>query len=57
VALTLILCGLFFDTSLHNNLRLSGKSRLRIDFERRLTAGIDELNHRVKTSWPLSSRS
>lgn len=47
VALTLILCGLFGYVS-YNNLRLSREIQTRIDFERRLTAVIDELNHRVK---------
>jgi len=31
-----------------NNLRLSREIEVRIGFERRLTAVIDELNHRVK---------
>jgi len=47
LALTLILCGLFGYVS-YNNLRLSREIQTRIDFERRLTAVIDELNHRVK---------
>ena len=47
VALTLILCGLFGYVS-YNNIRLSREIQTRIDFERRLTAVIDELNHRVK---------
>jgi two-component sensor histidine kinase len=47
VALTLILCGLFGYVS-YNNVRLSREIQTRIDFERRLTAVIDELNHRVK---------
>lgn len=47
VALTVILCGLFGYVS-YNNIRLSREIQTRIDFERRLTAVIDELNHRVK---------
>jgi two-component sensor histidine kinase len=47
VALTLILCGLFGYVA-YNNVRLSREIQTRIDFERRLTAVIDELNHRVK---------
>jgi two-component sensor histidine kinase len=46
-ALTVILCGLFGYVS-YNNVRLSREVQTRIDFERRLTAVIDELNHRVK---------
>lgn len=46
-ALTLIFCGLFGYVS-YNNIRLSREIQTRIDFERRLTAVIDELNHRVK---------
>jgi two-component sensor histidine kinase len=46
-ALTAILCGLFGYVS-YNNVRLSREVQTRIDFERRLTAVIDELNHRVK---------
>ncbi|MGL4560012.1 MAG: HWE histidine kinase domain-containing protein, partial [Afipia sp.] len=46
-ALTLIFCGLFGYVS-YNNRRLSREIQTRIDFERRLTAVIDELNHRVK---------
>ena len=46
-ALTLIFCGLFGYVS-YNNVRLSREIQTRIDFERRLTAVIDELNHRVK---------
>lgn len=46
-ALTLVLCGLFGYVS-YNNVRLSREIQTRIDFERRLTAVIDELNHRVK---------
>lgn len=47
VALTVILCGLFGYVS-YNNVRLSREIETRIGFERRLTAVIDELNHRVK---------
>ncbi|MBN9004568.1 MAG: CHASE domain-containing protein [Rhizobiales bacterium] len=47
LALTSILCGLF-GYVVYNNLRLSREIEVRIDFERRLTAVIDELNHRVK---------
>ncbi|HVV40338.1 MAG TPA: HWE histidine kinase domain-containing protein [Nitrobacter sp.] len=47
LALTSILCGLFGYVS-YNNLRLSREIQVRIGFERRLTAVIDELNHRVK---------
>ncbi len=47
VALTIILCGLFGYVS-YNNVRLSREVQTRIGFERRLTAVIDELNHRVK---------
>lgn len=47
VGLTVILCGLFGYVS-YNNLRLSREVQTRIGFERRLTAVIDELNHRVK---------
>ncbi len=46
-ALTTIVCGLFGYVA-YNNLRLSREIQVRIDFERRLTAVIDELNHRVK---------
>jgi len=46
-ALTAILCGLFGYVA-YNNLRLSREIQVRIGFERRLTAVIDELNHRVK---------
>lgn len=46
-ALTTILCGLFGYVS-YNNVRLSREIETRIGFERRLTAVIDELNHRVK---------
>jgi two-component sensor histidine kinase len=47
VALTSIVCGLFGYVA-YNNLRLSREIQVRIGFERRLTAVIDELNHRVK---------
>ncbi|MDB5656922.1 MAG: histidine kinase [Tardiphaga sp.] len=47
LALTAIICGLFGYVS-YNNLRLSREVQRRIGFERRLTAVIDELNHRVK---------
>jgi len=47
IALTTIVCGLFGYVS-YNNLRLSREIQVRIGFERRLTAVIDELNHRVK---------
>ncbi len=47
IALTSILCGLFGYVA-YNNLRLSREIQVRIGFERRLTAVIDELNHRVK---------
>jgi len=47
VALTVIVCGLFGYVA-YNNLRLSREIQVRIGFERRLTAVIDELNHRVK---------
>jgi two-component sensor histidine kinase len=47
VALTGIVCGLFGYVA-YNNLRLSREIQVRIGFERRLTAVIDELNHRVK---------
>jgi two-component sensor histidine kinase len=46
-ALTAIVCGLFGSVA-YNNLRLSREIQVRIGFERRLTAVIDELNHRVK---------
>jgi len=46
-ALTGIICGLFGYVA-YNNLRLSREIQVRIGFERRLTAVIDELNHRVK---------
>jgi two-component sensor histidine kinase len=47
LALTGIVCGLFGYVG-YNNLRLSREIDVRIGFERRLTAVIDELNHRVK---------
>jgi two-component sensor histidine kinase len=47
LALTSIVCGLFGYVA-YNNLRLSREIDVRIGFERRLTAVIDELNHRVK---------
>ncbi len=47
LALTFTLCGLFCYVS-YNNVRLSREVQTRIGFERRLTAVIDELNHRVK---------
>ena len=47
VALTSIVCGLFGYVA-YNNLRLRREIEARIGFERRLTAVIDELNHRVK---------
>ncbi|MGC2780624.1 MAG: HWE histidine kinase domain-containing protein [Bradyrhizobium sp.] len=47
LALTGIICGLFGFVA-YNNLRLSREIQVRIGFERRLTAVIDELNHRVK---------
>jgi two-component sensor histidine kinase len=47
IALTSIVCGLF-GYVVYNNLRLSREIEVRIGFERRLTAVIDELNHRVK---------
>jgi two-component sensor histidine kinase len=46
-ALTGIVCGLFGYVT-YNNLRLRREIQVRIGFERRLTAVIDELNHRVK---------
>jgi two-component sensor histidine kinase len=47
LALTGIIAGLFGYVA-YNNLRLSREIQVRIGFERRLTAVIDELNHRVK---------
>ena len=49
LAITAILCGLFGYVS-YNNVRLSREVQTRIGYERRLTAVIDELNHRVKNS-------
>lgn len=47
LAITAVVCGLFGYVA-YNNLRLSREIQVRIGFERRLTAVIDELNHRVK---------
>jgi two-component sensor histidine kinase len=47
IALTSIVCGLFGYVT-YSNLRLRREIEVRIGFERRLTAVIDELNHRVK---------
>ncbi len=47
LAVTAVLCSLFGYVS-YNNVRLSREIQTRIGFERRLTAVIDELNHRVK---------
>jgi two-component sensor histidine kinase len=47
IALTSIVCGLFGYVA-YSNLRLRREIQVRIGFERRLTAVIDELNHRVK---------
>ncbi len=47
IALTSIICGLFGYVA-YSNLRLRREIDVRIGFERRLTAVIDELNHRVK---------
>jgi two-component sensor histidine kinase len=47
VAITSVICALFGYVS-YNNVRLSREIQARIGFERRLTAVIDELNHRVK---------
>lgn len=47
LALTAIVCGLFGYVS-YANLRLRREVEIRIGFERRLNAVIDELNHRVK---------
>jgi two-component sensor histidine kinase len=47
IALTSIVCGLFGYVA-YSNLRLRREIQVRIGFERRLTAMIDELNHRVK---------
>ena len=45
--LTVIVCGLFGYVT-YSNVRLRREIEVRIGFERRLTAVIDELNHRVK---------
>lgn len=47
IALTTLVCGLFGYVT-YNNVRLSREIQSRIGFERRLTAVIHELNHRVK---------
>lgn len=47
LAITAMLSGLFGYVA-YNNIRLSREIQTRIGFERRLTAVIDELNHRVK---------
>ncbi|MFC0239576.1 HWE histidine kinase domain-containing protein [Rhodopseudomonas telluris] len=47
LALTFIVCGLFGYVT-NSNIRLRREIEIRIGFERRLTAVIDELNHRVK---------
>lgn len=47
IVLTMLICGLFGYIS-YSNLRLRREIEVRIGFERRLTAVIDELNHRVK---------
>lgn len=47
IALTSVVCGLL-GYVVHSNLRLTREIETRINFERRLTAVIDELNHRVK---------
>lgn len=47
LALTAIICGMFGYVS-YSNIRLRREVEMRIGFERRLTAVIDELNHRVK---------
>ncbi len=47
LAVTAIICGLFGYVAF-NNLRLSREIHMRIGYEHRLTAVIDELNHRVK---------
>ncbi|MBY0382878.1 MAG: CHASE domain-containing protein [Xanthobacteraceae bacterium] len=46
-AITSVICALFGYVA-YNNVRLSSEIEARIGFERRLTAVIDELNHRVK---------
>ena len=47
LALTSIICGMFFYVA-YSNIRMRREIEMRIGFERRLTAVIDELNHRVK---------
>lgn len=47
LALTAVICGMFGYVS-YSNIRLRREVEMRIGFERRLTAVIDELNHRVK---------
>ncbi|MCP9627318.1 CHASE domain-containing protein [Rhodopseudomonas palustris] len=47
LSLTFIVCGLFGYVT-NSNIRLRREIEIRIGFERRLTAVIDELNHRVK---------
>src|SRR5258708_26565835 len=47
LAVTTMVWGVFGYVA-YNNLRLSREIQVRIGFERRLTAVIDELNHRVK---------
>ncbi len=47
LALTAVICGMFGYVS-YSNIRLRREVETRIGFERRLTAVIDELNHRVK---------
>lgn len=47
IALTSVICGLFGYVA-YSNVRLTREVKTRINFEQRLTAVIDELNHRVK---------
>ncbi len=47
LGLTVIICGMFFYVA-YNNIRMRREIEMRIGFEHRLTAVIDELNHRVK---------
>lgn len=47
LAITAVVCGLFGYIA-YNNLRMSREIQMRIGYEHRLTAVIDELNHRVK---------
>lgn len=47
LTLTAIICGLF-GFVFYSNVRLQREVQMRIGYERRLTAVIDELNHRVK---------